>query len=65
VVICLTRLNGEAFVVNAEKIRYVEATPDTRVCCDNGERMMVKESLPEVVRRAIDYARTVRRPITD
>ena len=63
--ICLTRLNGQTFVVNAEKIRYVESTPDTLVCCDNGERMMVKESLQDVVRKAIDYARTVRRPIAD
>lgn len=63
--ICLTRLNGQAFVVNAEKIRYVESTPDTMVCVDTGDRLMVKESLPEVVRRAIDYARTVRRPISD
>jgi flagellar protein FlbD len=64
-VICLTRLNGQVFVVNAEKIRYVESTPDTLVCCDHGERMMVKESLQEVVRKAIDYARVVRRPIAD
>lgn len=63
--ICLTRLNGQAFVVNAEKIRYVESTPDTMVCVDTGDRLMVRETLPEVVRRAIDYARTVRRPISD
>jgi len=63
-VICLTRLNGQQFVVNAEKIRYIESTPDTILCCDNGERMMVREPLQEVVRRAIDYARTVRKPIT-
>jgi flagellar protein FlbD len=63
--ICLTRLNGQSFVVNADKIRYVESTPDTVVCCDTGEKMMVKETLQEVVRRAIDYARTIRRPISD
>lgn len=61
----LTRLNGQQFVINAEKIRYVEATPDTLVCCDTGEKMMVKETLQEVMRRAIDYARIIRRPITD
>lgn len=61
----LTRLNGQAFVINAEKIRYIEATPDTVVCCDTGEKMMVRETLAEVIRRAIDYARTIRRPITD
>lgn len=63
--ITLTRLNGQQFVINAEKIRYVEATPDTVVCCDTGEKMMVKETLSEVTRRAIDYARIIRRPITD
>jgi flagellar protein FlbD len=63
--IALTRLNGQAFVMNAEKIRYVESTPDTVVCCDNGEKMMVKETLQEVIRRAIDYARVIRKPVTE
>ncbi|MGA2583229.1 MAG: flagellar FlbD family protein [Tepidisphaeraceae bacterium] len=63
--ITLTRLNGQAFVINAEKIRYVESTPDTVVCCDTGEKMMVREPLQEVIRRAIEYARVIRRPVTD
>jgi flagellar protein FlbD len=63
--ITLTRLNGQAFVMNAEKIRYIEATPDTVVCCDTGEKMMVKETLAEVTQRAIDYARVIRKPITE
>jgi flagellar protein FlbD len=65
IMIALTRLNGQQFVLNAEKIRYVESTPDTVVCCDTGEKMMVKETLTEVMRKAIDYARVIRRPITD
>jgi flagellar protein FlbD len=63
--IALTRLNGDKFVVNAEKIRYVESTPDTVICCDSGDRMMVKETIQEVMRRSIEYARVIRRPITD
>ena len=63
--ITLTRLNGQEFVINADKIRYVEATPDTVVCCDTGEKMMVRETLAEVMRRAIDYARIIRRPVTE
>ena len=63
--IVVTRLNGQRFVVNAEKIRYLESTPDTIVCCDTGEKMMVKENLQEVIRRSIEYARLVRKPITD
>ena len=61
----LTRLNGQPFVINAEKIRYVESTPDTLVCCDNGEKMMVRETLQEVMKRAIDYARIIRRTVTE
>jgi flagellar protein FlbD len=63
--ITLTRLNGQSFVVNADKIRYIERTPDTVVCTDTGEKMMVKEDLQEVIRRAIEYARLIRKPITD
>jgi flagellar protein FlbD len=63
--IALTRLNGKSFVINAEKIRYVESTPDTVVCCDNGEKMMVRETLQEVMKRAIEYARVIRRAVTE
>ena len=63
--IALTRLNGQQFVVNAEKIRYVEATPDTVICCDHGEKMMVKETLQEVMSRAIEYSRVIRRAVTE
>jgi flagellar protein FlbD len=59
----LTRLNGQAFVMNVEKIRYVEQTPDTVICCEGGEKMMVKETLLEVTRRAIEYARLIRKPL--
>ena len=61
----VTRLNGTEFVVNADKIRYVEQIPDTMICCDTGEKLLVKESMKEVIRRTIEYARAVRRPITD
>jgi flagellar protein FlbD len=63
--IMLTRLNGQSFVVNAEKIRLVECTPDTVVCCETGERLMVKESLQEVIRRSIEYGRLLRKPVTE
>jgi flagellar protein FlbD len=63
--IALTRLNGQSFVINAEKIRYIESTPDTIVCCDNGDKLMVRETLNEVIRRAIEYGRIVRRPVTE
>ncbi|HZZ71950.1 MAG TPA: flagellar FlbD family protein [Pirellulales bacterium] len=54
----LTRLGGEPFLVNAELIRYVEARPDTFVTLDDEERIVVQESMDEVLRRALDYQRS-------
>jgi len=51
----LTRLGGEAFVLNAELIRYVESRPDTYVTLTTGERIVVTESMDEVVERAVRY----------
>lgn len=56
----LTRLNGRAFVLNAEQIKTIEETPDTMVVLVNGEQLVVRERMEEVVRRAVDYARAVR-----
>lgn len=63
--IALTRLNGQQFVINADKIRYVESTPDTVICCDHGEKLMVRETLQEVMRKAIEYARVIRKAVTE
>ncbi len=58
--ISLTRLNKKQFVVNAELIKMVEETPDTLITLVNGDHFMVRESVQEVVDRAIDYARQIR-----
>ena len=51
----LTRLGGEPFILNAELIQYVEARPDTFVTLTTGERVVVTESMDEVLRRAVAY----------
>ncbi len=58
--IVLTRLNGSQFVVNAEMIRTVEQRPDTTLVLSNGETLIVKESMDEVVAKAIEYGRMIR-----
>jgi flagellar protein FlbD len=56
--ITLHRLNGKEFVLNAEQIKFVEATPDTVITLAQGdERFMVKESVEAVVQQVIDYKR--------
>lgn len=51
----LTRLGGEAFVLNAELIKYVESRPDTYITLTTGDRFVVCETPDDVVRRAIEY----------
>ncbi len=58
--IVLTRLNGTRFVVNAEMIRTIEEKPDTIIVLSGGESLMVKESMEEVVAKAVEYGRMIR-----
>ena len=51
----LTRLDGEQFILNADLIRYVEARPDTFVTLTTGERVVVGETMDEVLMRALTY----------
>ncbi len=51
----LTRLGGEGFLLNADLIQYVEERPDTFVTLTNGQRLVVTESMDEVLRRAVLY----------
>jgi flagellar protein FlbD len=54
----LTRLDREAFILNAELIRYVESRPDTFITLTTGERVVVAESMDQVMERAIEYQQT-------
>lgn len=58
--ITLTRLDKRVIVLNAELIKMLEATPDTIITLINGDTMVVRESVDEVVERAIEYARQIR-----
>ena len=54
----LTRLDGENFVLNAEMIMYVESRPDTFVTLTNGERVIVSESMDQVIQLVVAYQRS-------
>jgi len=56
----LTRLNRSPVVVNADRIAFVESTPDTLVTLTNGETLHVSETLEQVVALALQYQREVR-----
>ena len=56
----LTRLNKVPLVVNCELIKFVEETPDTVITLINNEKIVVSESMGQVVDRAIEFGRRVR-----
>ena len=49
------RLNGKEFIVNCELIRSAESTPDTVLTLSDGDKLMVKESLDEIIAATIAY----------
>jgi flagellar protein FlbD len=59
--ITVTRLNGKPIVVNADLIRSVEENPDTTITLINGDHIIVQEKMAQVVDKAVDYGRTLRR----
>lgn len=56
----VTRLNGKEMVVNAEMIQFLEETPDTLITLVNHEKIVVKEGVDEVIKRVIEYSRSIR-----
>lgn len=59
----LTRLNAREFVVNAEMIEFVEAIPDTMLSLVSGKKLMVAESVEQVIERVIEYRRQCQKPL--
>ncbi|CUU06071.1 flagellar protein FlbD [Candidatus Thermokryptus mobilis] len=53
----VTRLNGQEIVINADLIEYLEASPDTIIALINGKKIMVKESVDEVIEKVTEYRR--------
>ena len=56
----VTRLNGRPFVINAELIQFIEETPDTVITMTTHEKVLVKESADEVIRRVVEFGRSLR-----
>lgn len=53
----VTRLDGSDVVVNADLIATIERTPDTVLALVTGARLMVRESVDEVIDRVVAYRR--------
>lgn len=55
----LRRINGAEVTVNAELIETIEATPDTIVSLTTGKKLMVVESVDQVIDKVMAYRRSL------
>ncbi|GAB6137649.1 flagellar FlbD family protein [Halanaerobaculum tunisiense] len=58
-IIKLSRLNDSELVVNAELIKTVEATPDTVITLTTDQKLIVKETVDEVIAKVVAYKRRI------
>jgi len=51
----LTKLNNQKIVINSDLIEFVEAVPDTTITLTTGNRVVVKETVDELVDKVIGF----------
>ena len=56
----LTRLNREEYYLNPDLIDTIETMPDTTITTLNGRKLVVLESVEEVVERIVAFKGRVR-----
>lgn len=50
------RLIGDTeIVLNSNHIEFMEATPDTVISLSNGKKMIVQESVSEIIDRIVEF----------
>jgi flagellar protein FlbD len=55
----LTRLNQSRVVLNCDLIEQIETTPDTVVSMTTGQKIMVLESIEEIIHRVRLFRRSI------
>lgn len=61
--ITLTLFDNKRIVLNAELIEFVEGTPDTLISLTDGKKVMVKETVDQVIDCVVTYKRRLSQPL--
>jgi flagellar protein FlbD len=51
----VTRLDESALVINADLIELVESIPETMICLTTGKKIMVKETVDDIIERVARF----------
>lgn len=55
----VTRFNGGIYYINPHLIESIESHPDTTITVMPSKKLVVKESIEEVISRIINYRRSI------
>lgn len=61
--ICVTRLNDSELYINPDLIEFVEETPNTVVSFSTGRKVVVKESIEEIIERIVSFKNKIFREV--
>ncbi len=61
----LTRLNNQTVAINPDHIGWADATPDTTLALIGGEKIIVRETLDELINLVIAFRRLTRGAAVD
>jgi flagellar protein FlbD len=56
-VIRVTRLDNREIVVNSDLVEFVESTPETIISTTTGKKIVVRESVDEILKRVLEFRR--------
>ncbi|MBM3327325.1 MAG: flagellar protein FlbD [Calditrichaeota bacterium] len=51
----VTRLDGRQMVINGDQVERIEALPDTIISLTSGRKVIVRESVGELVQRLLRF----------
>jgi flagellar protein FlbD len=55
----LTRINKSSLAINADLIKFVETAPDTVITLSTGEKVVVTESLEQIIDLIVQFRRLI------
>jgi flagellar protein FlbD len=55
----LSRLNGQVIAVNPDLITWIEVTPDTTLSLLGGDKVMVRETLDDVIEKIVAFRQEI------
>jgi flagellar protein FlbD len=55
----LTRINKTALAINADLIKFIETAPDTVITLSTGEKVVVTESVEQIIDLIVEFRRVI------